>query len=87
VPAPTQKMTAAAQALKRDLDAAVGFPVAVYPVVVIWGHFAAGDQWDGSVAYVDGDKIANWLARRPVDLRDARKRLVVQNWLRALPQA
>jgi hypothetical protein len=57
-------MSRAGRALKRDLDKAVGFPVAVYPVVV-WGHFAATVQWDGEVAYVDGDALADWLAERP----------------------
>src|SRR5215211_3434920 len=65
VTAPTAAMTYAARALKRELDKAVGFPVAVYPVVVIWGLFAAGSQWDGAVAYVDGDKLADWLEGRP----------------------
>jgi Nuclease-related domain len=87
VEAPTRSMAAAAKALKRDLDEAVGFPVGVYPVVVIWGHFDAGEQWDGSVAYVDGDKIADWLRQRPRDLRDERKQRAVQDWLRALPRA
>jgi hypothetical protein len=87
IPRITAKMTGAAAALKRDLDRAVGFPVAVYPVVVIWGHFAAGEQWDANVAYVDGDRIATWLAQRPVDLRDERKRLAVQEWLRSLRRA
>lgn len=87
VPGLSRRMSRAAGALKRDLDAAVGFPVAVYPVVVIWGHFAAGEQWDGGVAYVDGDGIASWLAGRPADLRDDRKRQAVQAWLRALPRA
>lgn len=85
--APTAWMAAAARALKRDLDTAVGFPVAVYPVVVIWGHFAAGVQWDGTVAYVDGEKLAEWLSERPVDLLDERKRKAVHEWLRALPRA
>lgn len=87
VEAPTRRMAAAANSLKRDLHAAVGFPVAVYPVVVIWGHFDAGQQWDGNVAYVDGDKIADWLQSRPPDLRDERKQHAVREWLRALPQA
>jgi hypothetical protein len=87
IPDLTERITRAAKTLKRDLDAAVGFPVAVYPVIVIWGHFAAGSQWDGTVAYVAGEQIASWLAKRPVDLRDERKRQAVRDWLRALPNA
>jgi hypothetical protein len=87
VEAPTKAMIAASKALKRHLDASVDFPVAVYPVVVIWGHFDAGEQWDGGVAYVDGEKIADWLRARPADLRDEGKRAKVRDWLRALPRA
>jgi hypothetical protein len=83
----TRQMSAAARTLKTDLENTVGFPVAVYPVVVIWGHFAAGAQWDGEVAYVDGEQIADWLAKRPVDLRAERKRQAVRDWLSALPSA
>ena len=54
---------------------------------MIWGHFDAGQQWDGTVAYVDGDKIADWLQSRPPDLRDDRKQRAVREWLRGLPQA
>lgn len=87
IPDLSERMGRAARALKRDLDAAVGFPVAVYPVVVIWGHFAAGEQWDAGAAYVDGDRLSDWLERRPADLRDERKREAVQSWLRALQRA
>ena len=87
IPDLTERMTRAAKALKRDLDAAVGFPVAVYPVIVIWGHFAAEAQWDGTVAYVAGEQIADCLTERPVDLRDELKREVVRHWLRSLPKA
>ncbi len=62
-------------------------PVAVYPVVVIWGHFAAGAHWGSEVAYVDGEQLADWLSSRPVDLRDDRKRQAVCDWLSGLPQA
>ncbi len=85
--APTRRMAAAARRLKRELERAIGFPVAVYPVVVIWGHFAAGAEWDGEVAYVDGERLTTWLSSRPVDLRDARKRRAVQHHLAALPRA
>jgi len=44
-------------------------------------------QWDGDVAYVDSDALADWLAKRPTDLRDERKREAVSEWLRALPRA
>jgi hypothetical protein len=87
VPSLTVRMQRSAAALKRDLDRAVGFPVAVYGIVVIWGHFAAGSQWDGNVAYVDGDLIADWLRERPADLRDHEKRQAVHRWLRKLPRA
>ncbi len=92
----TQRMSAAARAVKRELDAAVGFPVAVYSVVVIWGHFAQGAYWDtsssrpdgeGAVAYVDGERIADWLAHRPMDLVDPTKRAAVKAWLKSLPRA
>jgi len=65
VPGLTDRMSGAARVLRRDLDAAVGFRVAVYPVVVIWGHFAASVLVDRNVAYVGGEKPASWLAERP----------------------
>jgi hypothetical protein len=87
VESPTRRLSSTARALERDIEAATGFPVAVYPVAVIWGHFAAGAQWDGNVAYVDGDRVVEWLLARPVDLLDTRKREAVQRWLRGLPAA
>ena len=83
----TPGMRNAARALERDMDDALGFPVAVYPVVVIWGHFAAGVQHAGGVTYVDGENLADWLRSRPADLRDERKREMVREWLRSLPRA
>lgn len=88
IPNLTQRMNAATRALKRDLDAAVGFPVAVYGAYVFWGGtFLAGEQWDGNVVYIDGDRLAEWLASRPVDLHDERKQRAVREWLAALPRA
>lgn len=83
----TFRMTRGAHALEQDLDRALGFPVAVYPVVVVWGHFDAGVQWAGGVAYVDGDELADWLLTRPSDIRDSRKQQAVRDWLAALPSA
>jgi hypothetical protein len=57
-----------------------------YDVEAPTARMAAGEQWDGSVAYVDGDKIADWLQSRPADLRDERKEHAVREWLCALPQ-
>ena len=54
--------------------------VAVNAVVVIWGHFAPGVAWDGSVAYVEGPQLAGWLRGRPVDLHDPAKRSRVETW-------
>jgi hypothetical protein len=83
----TSRMRNAASTLERDIDEALGFPVAVYPVVVIWGHFSAGVQHSSGVTYVDGEKLADWLRSRPADLRDQRKREKVRDWLRSLPRA
>jgi Nuclease-related domain len=83
----TPRMRNAACGVEREIDNALGFPVAVYPVVVIWGHFAAGVQHAAGVTYVDGEKLADWLRSRPADLRDQRKREMVRDWLRSLPRA
>jgi hypothetical protein len=80
------RMRNTARAVERDIDEALGFPVAAYPVVVIWGHFA-DVQHAGGVTYVAGDELADWLRSRPADLRDERKRELVREWLRSLPRA
>jgi hypothetical protein len=81
------QMSKATWSLKQDLDAAVGFPVAVYPVVVVWGNFDAGSDWAGEVAYVAGEQIAEWLRSRPVDIHDEKKREAIFAWLDSLPRA
>lgn len=83
----TSRMNTAAWSLEKDIEAALGFPVAVYPVVVIWGHFEAGSTFAGNVAYVAGEQIADWLRSRLVDIRDEKKREAVFEWLEALPRA
>jgi hypothetical protein len=84
---PTKAMSAAAKALARDIESAVGFPVHVYPIVVIWSSFPAGEYWEGDVAYVDGERIADWIARRPHDVLQSEKRTALKSWLKAQPAA
>lgn len=79
---------AEAWALRCKLEGELGFPVHVYPVVVVWAKFDAGQTWiDGKVAVVRGDEIAQWIARRPVDLHDVRKRRAVMDFVGSLPSA
>jgi Nuclease-related domain len=80
----TPRMRNMARGLERDIDEALGFPVAVYPVVVIWGHFSSV-QHAGDVTYVAGEELADWLRSRPADLLDERKWEMVSEWLRSLP--
>jgi hypothetical protein len=87
IPDLTRRIDKAAHALERELELGVGFRVAVYPVVVIWGHFEAGEQYAGRVAYVDGDRVADWLRQRPVDLHQKDKIEAVKNWLKSLGAA
>lgn len=87
IPGLTRRMYAAAKSLERDIAQSVGFPVAVYPVVVVWGYFGEGETWDGSVAYVNGEQLVEWLRSRPTDLLTAEKRDAVRRWLRGLPRS
>jgi hypothetical protein len=50
-------------------------------------HLRRVDDSEGDVAYVDSDKLADWLRLRPIDLHDERKREIVREWLGALPRA
>jgi hypothetical protein len=51
------------------------------------GPLRTGDTVDASVAYVAGDKIAEWLLERPIDIHDEAKRRAVRQWALALPRA
>lgn len=76
-----------AQSLKRQLDRTLAFPVHVYPVIVLWGKFATGQQHVGEVSVVRGDKLVEWIKSRPRDLRDTDKRRQVADAVRTLPSA
>lgn len=76
-----------AWALKRELTQALGFPIHVYPVVVVWGRFAEGQAWVDEVAVVRGDAIVEWLRSRPADLLTPEKQAQVASAVRALAQA
>jgi hypothetical protein len=76
-----------AQSLQFELDRALGFPVHVYPVVVVWGRFDARQAWVGDVAFVRGDALVEWILSRPTDLLTAEKREQVAVAVLALPRA
>ena len=80
-------MIGAATAVSNNLYKSLGFKVWVYPVVVIWSWFPAGVYWDGDVAYVAGEQVADWIAGRPADLLTAEKQAAVKAWLKELPKA
>lgn len=69
-----------ASQLSAEIRAATGERVWVYPVVVLWGLFEAGVVEVGGVTYIDGERLASWLAERPSTL-DAHRREVVASWL------
>jgi hypothetical protein len=77
-----------AKALKRELESALGgSPVAVYPVIVLWGEFDLEPRWIGDVAIVNGHRVARWLESRPADLINHEKRRAVSAYVRSMPRA
>jgi nuclease-like protein len=78
---------AAANSLKRELRAAVGFGVEVYPVIVLWGEFDSEPRWIGDVFLLQGLSVADWIASRPADLLRPEKRQAVADYVRSLPRA
>ncbi len=76
-----------ARSIKRELCDALGFPVHVYPVVVLWGSFQPGQQYIGDVSVVRGDKLVEWIKSRPADLSTQEKRQAVGRAVEALPRA
>lgn len=80
-------VAAEARSLKIKVGQLAGTSVYVYPVLVIWGEFAAKATHIGDVAVVRGDFLADWLRSQPVDLLTAEKRQSVADAVRALPNA
>ena len=78
---------AAANSLKRDLRKELGFGVAVYPVIVIWGDFDSEARWIGEVFILHGQSVSDWIKSRPADLLKAEKREAVADYVRSLERA
>lgn len=78
---------AEANSLKRDLSKTLGFGVAVYPVIVLWGSFDPEPRWIGDVFLLHGQSVAEWLKSRPTDLVITEKRQAVADYVRSMPRA
>jgi len=76
-----------ANSLKWELEKAVGFPVAVYPVIVLWGDFDLEPCWIGDVFILHGKSVADWIESRPADLLKADKRRAVADYVRSMARA
>lgn len=76
-----------ANSLERRLERELGFPVAVYPVIVLWAHFEQGAAYIGDVCVVEGSQLVDWIRSRPADLLSDEKRLRVGGWVKDLPRA
>jgi hypothetical protein len=81
------KVQKEAWSLKQKLDRDLGFPVHVYPVLVLWGRFAVGQAYSGNVSVVAGDTLVEWIKSRPTDFRDPEKRRKVGLAVNRLPAA
>lgn len=66
-------MNAEARRLKELIRASTGLTYTVRAVVVVWGHFPAGEGCHGGVHYVAGERLEGWLRAQPMRLsnRDA----------------
>lgn len=76
-----------ARHLKHELTKLADTPVHVYPVIVVWGDFPAGDGWVGDVAGVHGKRLLDWLDGRKTDLLSSERRERVAAAARTLPTA
>jgi nuclease-like protein len=73
--------------LKRELERSLGFPVAVYPVIVIWGAFEREPRWIDNVCVLNGEEVADWIASRPADLLSLERRRKVADYVESMPRA
>jgi hypothetical protein len=76
-----------ADSLERRLRKTLGWGVAVYPVIVVWGGFAGDPVWLDSVCVLHGRDLVTFLESRPPDLLHVAKREQVAQALRGLPRA
>jgi hypothetical protein len=66
-------LTAAAEVAER-LGTRLDTTIRVHAVVVIWGTFDQGVVEEDRIAYVHGDRLADWLRTRPADPNAGRLR-------------
>lgn len=79
---------AEARSLERELERALDFPVAVYPVVVVWAEMGAEPRWVEDCAWVvHGDRVVDWIAKRPIDILKPEKRARLMAHVRSMPRA
>jgi len=76
-----------AREFERQARSSLGFGVAIYPVVAVWGAFEVREAWLGDLAVVHGRHLAEWLVSRPTDLVHDDKRQLVARWVESLPGA
>ena len=85
------KAATEAFALRCELNDALGFPVHVYPVVVIWAGYEDEYEWVSAkgldVAVVRGDKLIEFISERKADILDPVKRCRVQEYVASMPSA
>jgi hypothetical protein len=73
--------------LEREFEEKLGFPVAVQPVLAIWGRFPAEETWIGDMAVVHAARVADWIEARPANLLREDKRRLVSACVKRLPSA
>jgi hypothetical protein len=88
---------AEADSLRYELRKALGFEVAVYPVIVLWGEFDPAPHWVADVPVWNGKtvdvfilhglSVADWMRSRPPDLLNDEKRHAVTDYVRSMPRA
>jgi hypothetical protein len=77
----TETMEKRGRKLWRSLRESAGKSIYVHPVVVLWGKFDPGIKHVRGVAYVDGNRLVEWLREQPAELDRSLKERAIQ-WLR-----